>query len=73
MTLILKYGDVVYRVNGHDFILCHVIYIYVCVAYCGPDFVIIGLCVALCGESIEAGGIWSLATGLPNVVHRYHK
>jgi len=29
MTLILKCGGVVYRVNvaGHDFILCHVIYI----------------------------------------------
>jgi len=38
MTLILKCGGVVYRVNvaGHDFILCHVIYIciYMCVCVC---------------------------------------
>ena len=32
-----------------------------------------GQCVAVCGETIEAGAIGSLATGVPNVVHRFHK
>ena len=42
-------------------------------SYCGTDVVITGHCVALRGESIEAGPIWSLASGIPNVVHRVHK
>jgi len=76
MTLILKCGGVVYRVNVADttsFCATWYVCVCVCVAYCGPGFVITGRCVALCGKSIEAGAIWSLTTGVPNVVHRYHK
>lgn len=71
MTLILKCGGVVYRVNVADTTsFCATLYI--CGVLWARPCNYMAVC-SECGESVEAGAIWSLATGVPNVVHRFHK